>query len=62
MADEDRTAYIAALIREREGYERYGNTDGVAAVDAELRRLGALAEPPVERAVRRPAERQTQRR
>lgn len=33
-------AYIAALRRERAGYVRYSRTDRVAAVDAELERLG----------------------
>lgn len=34
---------IAALKREREGYERYGKTDRVKAVDAELKRLKSSA-------------------
>ncbi|MFJ7523905.1 hypothetical protein ACIQ1S_03170 [Streptomyces griseus] len=45
-------AYVAALQREREGYTRYGRKDRAAAVDAELKRLGA----PLERAVTRPPE------
>lgn len=36
---------IAALLREREGYERYGRTDRVKAVDAELERLGHSEKP-----------------
>lgn len=52
-------AYVAALLREREGYARYGKTERVAAVDAELDRLG-VARPDVhdgtERAVTAPAE------
>lgn len=39
---------IAALLREREGYVQYGKKDRVAAVDAELTRLGYVdpkAEP-----------------
>lgn len=31
---------IAALLREREGYVRFGKDDRVKAVDAELKRLG----------------------
>ncbi|MEI5036044.1 hypothetical protein RB201_35650 [Streptomyces sp. S1A(2023)] len=45
-------AYVAALQREREGYTRYDRKDRAAAVEAELRRLGA----PLERAVTRPPE------
>ncbi|MFD7746708.1 hypothetical protein ACFV2V_13870 [Streptomyces sp. NPDC059698] len=45
-------AYVEALRREREGYTRYGREDRVAAVEAELKRLGA----PLERAVTRPPE------
>ncbi|MGW4050800.1 hypothetical protein ACWENA_08200 [Streptomyces sp. NPDC004779] len=33
-------AYMAALQRERAGYERRGMSDRVAQVDAELKRLG----------------------
>lgn len=46
------TAYIDALQREREGYTRYDRKDRAAAVEAELKRLGA----PLERAVTRPPE------
>lgn len=42
--------YIAALIRERDGYERVGNKTGVADVDAELERVGHNAKPPAKRA------------
>ncbi|MFF9084421.1 hypothetical protein ACF1BR_32515 [Streptomyces rubiginosohelvolus] len=45
-------AYIEALQREREGYTRYDRRDRAAAVEAELKRLGA----PLERAVTRPPE------
>lgn len=34
-------AYVASLLREREGYARHGRADRVAGVDAELDRLGA---------------------
>lgn len=33
-------ARIAALLREREGYVRYGRDSRLADVDAELKRLG----------------------
>lgn len=33
-------AYVTGLLREREGYARYGRADRVADVDAELKRLG----------------------
>lgn len=36
-------AYVAALRHERAGYEAAGRTKRVAAVDAELGRLGAPA-------------------
>ena len=55
-------ATIDALLRERRGYEIYGLTDRVAAVDAELARLGhgpaKRAEPKAkpERAVKPPVE------
>ncbi|MFE9098494.1 hypothetical protein [Streptomyces sp. NPDC007264] len=34
-------AYVAALLREREGYARHSRGERLAAVDAELARLGA---------------------
>lgn len=37
-------AYVAALLREREGYARYGRSERVDAVDAELDRLGVTRE------------------
>ncbi|YCK35169.1 hypothetical protein ACNF49_14100 [Actinomadura sp. ATCC 39365] len=37
-------AYVKALLREREGYARYDREERVAAVDAELRRLGVTRE------------------
>jgi hypothetical protein len=33
-------AYTAALLRERVGYARHNRADRLAAVDAELKRLG----------------------
>ena len=50
---------IAALLREREGYERYGNPDGVKQVDAELERLGHKAKPPAKRATKMTAPERT---
>jgi hypothetical protein len=50
-------AYIAALLRERDGYVARGLGDRVSAVEAELVRAGvelvewATAEPEAERAV-----------
>lgn len=52
-------AYVEALLREREGYARYGRTDRLAGVDAELARLGVTREDThteVERAVVSPPE------
>ena len=63
----DNTALIDALLRERRGYETYGLKDRVAAVDAELARLGhtpaARAKPKAqpERAVRPPTEKRAHR-
>lgn len=53
MTNEKRAAQIAALIREREGYERAGNTDRVKACDAALADLGHKAAPPAMRATKR---------
>jgi hypothetical protein len=55
MADtkEQEKGYIAALLRERAGYEQQGKTASVAEVDAELARLGAKAATPAKRATKR---------
>lgn len=53
-------AYVAALLREREGYAKYGKTERVEAVDAELARLGVTRESVhdgAEQAVTSPPER-----
>jgi hypothetical protein len=53
-------AYVAALLREREGYVRKQRGDRVAGVDAELKRLGVTREDAhrgEETAVSAPAER-----
>jgi hypothetical protein len=49
----NRDAKVAALKRERAGYVASGNPDRIAAVDAELERLGGgmTDVDPVERAV-----------
>lgn len=49
-SDEERAATIAALIREKAGYEARGDQDGISQVDAELDRLSANAKPPAKRA------------
>lgn len=55
VSNEERKAHIAALLRERRGYEIWSNQGGMDAVDAELRRIGYEASPPRKRAERRPA-------
>lgn len=50
MTSEQKRDLIAALIRERAGYEQYGLTDRVAEVDAELARWGHGAKAPAKRA------------
>lgn len=54
MTDQERKAYAAALLREREGYVRAGDDERVDGVDAELRRIGAEGAPPAARATKRP--------
>lgn len=57
MADtnENRQAYIAALLRERESCERRALDARVREIDAELKRCGHEAKAPAQRAERRPA-------
>jgi hypothetical protein len=57
MADtkEQTEAYIAGLLREREGLVIREDEEGIAAVDAELRRVGHKAKAPAKRAEKRPA-------
>ena len=52
MTDEQKKAYIAALLREREHDEKYGTPEKVAEVDAELARVGFKARSPRQRATR----------
>lgn len=52
-------AYVQALLRERQGYERYGQADRIKDVDAELKRLGVTrdqAHKGTERAVSKKTE------
>lgn len=55
MTEEQRAAKIAALVLEREGCLRRAQEDRVAAIDAELARLGAEGSSPAKRAARRKA-------
>jgi hypothetical protein len=57
VTKEEREATIRALLAERRGYELRGESERVAEVDAELRRLGHEAAKPQARAERRPAAR-----
>lgn len=52
---EETHAKVAALVRERDVYRASGREDRVAAVEAELSRLGVDASPPAKRSERRPA-------
>jgi hypothetical protein len=53
MNDQQTNAYMKALIEERGFYIARGWPEKVAAVDAELARVGHQAAPPVKRATRR---------
>lgn len=53
MSKEQDQAKIAALLEEKRGYVVRGLDDRVAAVDAELGRLGAKGAPPAKRASKR---------
>lgn len=57
MTKEDDKATIDALLEERRGYVNRGETERVAMVDAELKKLGASAEKPVTRSQKRPGRR-----
>lgn len=52
MTNEQKQSYIAALLREREGYVRYGRDDDLKAVDAELERVGHKAQTPAKRSLK----------
>lgn len=60
MTSEQQKDHIAALLREREGYERHGLKDRVKDVDAELTRLGHKAKAPAKRAVKMTAPKGTE--
>jgi len=55
ISNEQRAAYIKALLQERAGYEKRGNANGVAEVDEELRTIGSAGAIPVAKAEKRPA-------
>lgn len=59
VTKEEQARTIAALLEERKGYVQREDTERVAAVDAELKRLGAYAEKPSQRAQKRPAQQQS---
>lgn len=52
MTKEQTKAYIEALLREKEGYVRYGRDADAAEVDKELKRVGYKAQTPQKRAVK----------
>jgi len=49
----DEKDYVKALVDERRGYELKADAEGLAAVDAELKRLKATTEAPRRRAQKR---------
>lgn len=53
MTNEQMQEHIAALLRERESYEARGDQDGLATVNAELRRIVEKVTPPQGQAERR---------
>jgi hypothetical protein len=55
MTNEERAAYIAAMIEERRGTVARGMDDRTAAIDAELARVGHEGATPAKRAAKRPA-------
>lgn len=57
MTNEQRNAYIKALLEEKRGYEVRGLTDKVELVEKELRLVGHEAQTPQQRASRRPSPR-----
>lgn len=54
MTDEQRKAYIAGLIEERNGYLASGRKDRAADVEAELAKWGEEGAAPAARAEKRP--------
>lgn len=55
MTNEQRQAYIAALLDERRAMEQHGKDDRVAAINAELAAVGHEGATPAKRAAKRPA-------
>lgn len=55
MTEEQKAEYIAALIREAEGYRRSDDKAALEGVEAELRRIRGEAKPPQKRAQTRVA-------
>lgn len=53
MTDEQRAAYVAALVRERATYLERGDAGRLGQVEAELARVGAQGLAPRERATTR---------
>lgn len=55
LTEQDREGYIRALLEERRSYVAQGWEARVAEVDAELKRVGASAEPERKAAAKRKA-------
>jgi hypothetical protein len=55
MTNEQRKAYITALLEERRAAEVNGKPDRVAAINAELANVGHEGAAPAKRATKRPA-------
>lgn len=59
MTEEQKAEYLAALVRERDGYARMGRPENVAEVEAEIARVRGEAKPPAKRAQTRVRKGQT---
>jgi hypothetical protein len=59
MNENEKAERISSLLAEKRGYEIRGLDDRIAAVDAELRALGAEGATPAKRAAKRPSTRKT---
>ncbi len=55
MTNEEKAAHVAALVEERTACVNSGKEERVAAIDANLRLLGAGGKAPAKRAEQRPA-------
>lgn len=55
MTNEQRQAYISALIDERRAMEQHGKADRIEAINAELAAIGYEGATPAKRAAKRPA-------